>query len=140
MEMERWKSSWASMIPSSPIAVKAACWFISRRTRREFPGAGSPYTTCSRTTTVRKSSSLALGRWQSSVTGGWSQPTFISGNVPASTSSATLHVRHRGGESRHAENDPGTLPWLADNLHLAAMKQHDALHDRQTEAGAARGL
>ena len=51
-----------------------------------------------------------------------------------------LHVCHRGGGSGHAENDPSTLPWLADNFHLAAVKQHDPLHDRQPEARAARGL
>ena len=30
--------------------------------------------------------------------------------------------------------------WLSDNFHLATVKEHDALHDRQPEACAARGL
>jgi hypothetical protein len=50
------------------------------------------------------------------------------------------HVCHRRCESGHAENDPGTFPWLAGNFYLAAVQQHDALHDCQPEARAARDL
>ncbi len=51
-----------------------------------------------------------------------------------------LHLRHRGTCRGHAQNDASPFPRLANNFHLAAVEQHDSLHDRQTEARAARGL
>jgi hypothetical protein len=53
---------------------------------------------------------------------------------------ARLRRCHLGGGSGDAENDPCAFAWLANNFHFAAVKQHDALHDRQPEARAARGL
>ena len=75
----------------------------------------------------------------------WRRPTSAPtrrfyGREADANMTSRLHPCHLGGRSGHAENDPSTLPWLANHFHLPAVKQHDALHDRQPKARAAGGL
>jgi hypothetical protein len=48
--------------------------------------------------------------------------------------------RIRNGNRRHAERDTCPLSRLTRNLHLAAVEQHNALHNRQSQPSTARSL
>ena len=43
-------------------------------------------------------------------------------------------------KNRHAQRDASAVSWLALNFSISFVKNHDALHDRQAQASAARSL